>query len=197
MDAISRTDLVAIFLLGAAISTGNPAVPELGIAGILLPVVLALIVFAQQTPGRILALVPWLAAFYISFIFLWYERYKLTGDSGSVELFTTLTDWAGLHGYEKAMRLTVGVCEIISSLLLLIPFVQGVGAIGALMLMTGAIFFHLVTPLGVDPYHDGGVLFKEACSVLTCSLLVIWWRRDQLIALARQFGLPFFTVSAN
>jgi uncharacterized membrane protein YphA (DoxX/SURF4 family) len=197
MNSIDRTDLVAIFLLGAAIATGNPAVPEIGIAGILLPVVLAVILFAQRTPGRILAMAPWVAAFYISFIFLWYEQYKLTGHPGSVELFTTLTDWAGLHGYEKAMRLFVGISEIIATVILLVPAAQGVGAIGALMLMTGAIFFHLVTPLGVDPYRDGGILFKEACSVLTCSLLVIWWRRDQLMALARQFGVPVFKTTAH
>lgn len=193
MNSIGRTDLAAIFLLGAAISTGNPAIPEIGIAGILLPVVLALVLFVQQTPGRILAAAPWVAALYISFIFLWYEQYKLTGHPGSVELFTTLTDWAGLHGHEKAMRLFVGICEIIASVILFIPAVQGVGALGALVLMTGAIFFHLVTPLGVDPYHDGGILFKEACSVLTCSLLVIWWRRDQLLALARQYSIPVFS----
>lgn len=57
------------------------------------------------------------------------------------------------------------------------------------MLMTGAMFFHLATPLGTDPYGDGGILFKEACSVWISAWLVIWWRRDQLAALARKFGL--------
>ena len=39
------------------------------------------------------------------------------------------------------------------------------GAELAIGIMSGASFFHLVSPLGVDPYGDGGALFKEACTV--------------------------------
>jgi len=192
---VSSHDLIPAFLVGAAVSTGNPAVAELGLVGIILPVVIAIAValFSSRQNFSSAALVrgfTWAAAAYIAFIFLWYEQYKLLGDSGSVELFTTLTNWAGFPGQEKVMRIGVGTCEIIASLFLLVPAVQGLGGIGALMLMSGAIFFHLVTPLGVDPYGDGGVLFKEACSVWISALAIIWWRRDQLAALARRVGLP-------
>ncbi len=186
-------DLIAIFLLGAAIATGNPALSHVGIWSILLPVVFAAAFSAYVASGATASdlrkAACWVAAAYIAFIFLWYEQYKLFGHPGSVALFTTLTDWAGFPGYEKAMRLGVGICEIIASVLILFPATQGLGAIGALMLMTGAIFFHIVTPLGVDPYGDGGLLFKEACSVWTCSWLVMWWRRDQIVALLQRFGI--------
>jgi hypothetical protein len=56
--------------------------------------------------------------------------------------------------------------------------------------MSGAIFFHLVTPLGTDPYGDGGILFKEACAVWTSGWIVAFWRRDQLAALGRILRLP-------
>lgn len=196
MRSMSGFDMIALFLLGAAIATGNPAVAELGMPGILLPVVIALLFLAIGT-DRIPDLAPWVAAFYICFIFLWYEQYKLLGDEGSVQLFTTLTNWLGVPGHEKFMRVGVGTCEIIASLFLLVPAVQGLGAIGAVMLMSGAIFFHLVTPLGVDPYHDGGVLFKEACSVLTCAFLVIWWRREQIVGLAHRFGIPLPMIASR
>lgn len=193
MTQVNAYDVIAVFLLGAAIATGNPALAHFGIWSILLPVLCAVAfaayVAAGATTNDLRNAACWTAAAYIAFIFLWYEQYKLVGHPGSVALFTTLTDWAGVPGYEKVMRLGVAICEIIASVLILFPVTQGLGAIAALMLMTGAIFFHIVTPLGVDPYGDGGLLFKEACSVWTCSWLVIWWRRDQIAALLKRFGV--------
>ncbi|MDX2306992.1 MAG: hypothetical protein NW216_02005 [Hyphomicrobium sp.] len=191
--SITTTDLVAIFLLGAAIATGNPATAPWGILAILLPALIALGYLGLGANGlnvpKLVHVMCWTAAAYVAFIFLWYEQYKLLGHPGSVALFTTLTDWAGFPGYEKVMRLGVGIAEIIASGLILFPATQGLGALGALALMTGAIFFHVVTPLGVDPYKDGGLLFKEACAVWTCSWLVIWWRREQIRALMRWVGI--------
>jgi uncharacterized membrane protein YphA (DoxX/SURF4 family) len=184
-------DMLGTFLIGAAIATGNPAVAEIGIKGILLPPILALVALLV-TKSRSLPLlvgVRWIGACYIAFIFLWYEQYKLLGNEGSVQLFTILTDWFGVHGYESAMRIGVGLCEIIASTFILIPALQGLGAVGALLLMTGAIFFHLGTPLGVDPYNDGGVLFKEACSVWISAMVIIWWQRQQIASIVRKFGI--------
>lgn len=193
MDTRSHEQaLPGAFMIGAAVATGNPAVAELGLVGILLPLVLLLLalVFTRVRALPLQVGVRWIGAGYVAFIFLWYEQYKLLGDQGSRDLFTTLTDWFGFHGYEAVMRIGVALCEIAASLFILTPAVQGLGAIGALMLMSGAIFFHLVTPLGVDPYHDGGVLFKEACSVWMVSTVLIWWRRAQIAAIAGRFGLP-------
>jgi len=160
---------------------------------ILLPALIAAFYFALRGGGAgadgILKAMCWTAAVYIAFVFLWYEQYKLTGHPGSVALFTTLTDWAGFPGYEKFMRLGVAIAEIIASAFILFPWTQGLGAIGALALMSGAILFHVATPLGVDPYNDGGILFKEACGVWVCSWLVIWWRRSQIADLLRYVGI--------
>jgi hypothetical protein len=201
MTQLNGYDLIAIFLLGAAIATGNPAVANFGIWSIVLPALIAAVfaayVAAGATTDDMRSALCWAAAAYIAFIFLWYEQYKLFGHPGSVGLFTTLTDWAGFPGYEKVMRLAVGICEIIASALILFPATQGIGAIGALMLMTGAIFFHLVTPLGVDPYGDGGILFKEACAVWTCSWLVIWWRRGQIASFLQRFSFAGLTKVAT
>jgi hypothetical protein len=193
MNKISRFDFSGALLIGAAIATGNPAFADFGLASIVLPVLVAVVfaATARSDPARSLTRgLAWIGALYCAFIFLWYEQYKLLGAQGSIDLFTTITDWLGAHGHEKLMRIGVGCCEITASIFLLIPRVQGLGGIGAIMLMTGALFFHLVTPLGVDPYGDGGILFKEACSVWISGWLVVWWRRDQLVALADRFGLP-------
>lgn len=193
MPSLHAFDLIAIFLLGAAIATGNPAYADFKLWSILLPVLIAAILAAYAASGadagQMRCAMCWTAALYIAFIFLWYEQYKLTGHPGSVGLFTTLTDWAGFPGHEKIMRLGVAICEIFAAVVILVPATQALGALGALMLMTGAIFFHIVTPLGVDPYGDGGILFKEACAVWICAWLVLWWRRDQIASLLEWIGV--------
>jgi hypothetical protein len=130
------------------------------------------------------SIVSWVATAWIVYIFIWYLQYKFLGHPGSVELFTTITDWLGLHGHEKAMRIGTGSCELLCSIILLLPGLQGLGGLGAVTLMTGALVFHLASPLGIDPYNDGGVLFKQACSVWVCGVVIAVLRREQLRVLA-------------
>ena len=129
---------------------------------------------------------PWALSVWIAYVFLWYLQYKFTGHPGSVELFTTLTDWLGFNGYEKVMRIGTGSAELLASILLFIPLTQTIGAAFSLAIMTGAIFFHAASPLGIDPYGDGGVLFKEACATWVASAIILLLQRDRAIALARQ-----------
>ena len=138
---------------------------------------------------RIHRLLTWPAALLIAGVLLWYEQYKLTGNPGSVELFTTISDWLYLGGYEKPFRLSVAIAEIIASVLVVIPFTRMFGALFALGIMSGAIFFHVVSPLGIDPYNDGGQLFKQACMVWLCSVFILVSYRNEAIAILRQFGL--------
>lgn len=126
-------------------------------------------------------LLPWGAAAYIAFIFVWYLQYKFTGHEGSVQLFTILTDWLGFHGHEKAMRIGVGTMELIASILLFIRPLQVPGAGLSFGIISGAIFFHLVSPLGVDPYDDGAKLFVEACAVWLFSLTILVLREEETV----------------
>lgn len=128
---------------------------------------------------RILKLLGWLPALYAAHIMLWYEQFKLTGAEGSVMLFNTLADWLWISGYEKPFRLSVALAELIASVLLLIPRTRMLGALLTFGIMSGAIFFHVVSPLGIDPYGDGGALFKEACwSWLSAVILLAIYRRE-------------------
>ena len=139
---------------------------------------------------RILRFLTWPAALYIAGTLLWYEQYKLTGNEGSVYLFTILSDWLFIHGYEKPFRLFVAIMEIAASIFVVLPGTRVFGAAFALGVMSGAIFFHLVSPLGIDPYHDGGKLFTEACAVWLCSaFILIVWRREALALVERYTGL--------
>jgi hypothetical protein len=132
---------------------------------------------------------PYLLSAWIFYVFVWYLQYKFTGAEGSVFLFTVLTDWLGLHGHEKIMRIGTGVAELVAAILCFVPRLQVVGAALSLGIMTGAIFFHLVTPLGIDPYDDGAVLFKEAVATWCAALAILWLRRDEAIELASRLPL--------
>ena len=47
----------------------------------------------QRSPAQILSWLAWVAAVWIAWELLHFEQYKLTGNPGSVFLFTVLTDW--------------------------------------------------------------------------------------------------------
>ena len=62
------------------------------------------------------------------------------------------------------------------------------GGLMASSVMAGAVFFHLVSPLGIEVLHngesDGGSLFYAAVSILILGLLLFsinqGWTEDEL-----------------
>jgi hypothetical protein len=143
-----------------------------------------------------LNLIAWAMAVFIVYIYVWYLQYKFLGHPGSVALFTTLTDWLDFPGHEKFMRIGTGSTEFIASILLVIPAVQILGAALSFCIITGAIFFHLASPLGIDPYGDGGVLFKQACGVWVASLAILVIRRQGAVELI-EHSLAFLQSRPN
>ncbi len=136
--------------------------------------------------GLFVRVLPWGLALWIAYVFVWYLQYKFTGADGSVWLFTVLTDWLGFSGYEKPMRIGVGSAELLAAILVLYRPTQAFGGAMSTGIMTGAIFFHVASPLGIDPYDDGGRLFTEACLVWLSGLAILWLRREEAIALLRR-----------
>jgi uncharacterized membrane protein YphA (DoxX/SURF4 family) len=131
--------------------------------------------------ARVKRLICWAAAGWIAWELLYYEQFKLTGNEGSIEgVFQPLANWFGIPTHEKPIRLGVAIMEIIASILVLIPKFRLPGAFLTLGLMSGAIFFHTIGPIGIDPYGDGGRLFKEACFTWTMAALIIWLQRDEI-----------------
>ena len=90
--------------------------------------------------------------------------FKFTAHPQSVKLFTTL-------GMEPWGRIGTGVCELIASILILIPRTTLLGALMGLGLMAGAIFFH-VTKLGII-FDGDAVLFTYAVITFLCCLVLI------------------------
>lgn len=148
---------------------------------------------------KILSLVPHLFAVVASLVFIDSLRFKFTDHPNTQVIFGKLNDWAGTIGFPGLFGHTglfsqyvIGSAELLASLLLLLGILpalrklQGIGALIAFCIMSGAIFFHLFTPLGTDPNNDGGGLFVMAVVVWLMSLILIILRRKEILALVRK-----------
>lgn len=131
---------------------------------------------------------------YIAFVFIQSLFFKFTDSVetqyifGTLEVWGTSLGWPGLFAHDGIFsQYVVGTGELIASALLLaglrVSVLRPVGALMALGVISGAIFFHLFTPLGVsvlnaDGTHDGGELFALACGVWVAAALLLWMSRD-------------------
>jgi uncharacterized membrane protein YphA (DoxX/SURF4 family) len=120
---------------------------------------------------------------YIAFVFVQSLFFKFTGSVESIFIFSTLRDWSGIGLFEPFGRFFIGASELVASILLFIPRTRIFGAGMALGIISGAIVFHLFTPLGVEIMGDGGLLFTLACGVWIASAGILWLERAKVAAL--------------
>ena len=122
----------------------------------------------------------WALSAYIAFVFVQSLFFKFTGSAESVFIFSTLRAWSGISLFEPAGRWIIGSAELIASVLLFVPRLRILGAAMAIGIMTGAIFFHLFTPLGVNIMGDGGELFILACGVWLSGWAILFLSAGQV-----------------
>lgn len=144
----------------------------------------------------------WPLTLFIAIVFIQSLFFKFSGSPETVYIFEAKLDpWAATLGFQGVFApggvfsaKVVGFAELIASVLLLAGaalsrrrVVQVLGAAMGLGVISGAIFFHLFTPLGIavvntDGSSDGGELFLLACGVwLSCAAL-LWLRRSVWLA---------------
>lgn len=117
--------------------------------------------------------VLWGLSAYIAFVFVQSLFFKFTGAPESIYIFSTLRDWSGIALFEPEGRWIIGFAELVASILLFVPPTRIFGAALAIGIMTGAIFFHLFSPLGVVIMGDGGLLFAMACGVWLSGWIIL------------------------
>ena len=144
---------------------------------------------------------------YIAFVFIQSLFFKFTDSPetqyifGTLEAWGTSLGWPGLFAHDGIFsQYVVGTGELIASGLLLLGLtnklriLRPIGAAMAIGVISGAIFFHLFTPLGVsvlntDGTRDGGELFALACGVWISAALLLWLSRETVFeAVARLRG---------
>jgi uncharacterized membrane protein YphA (DoxX/SURF4 family) len=113
----------------------------------------------------------WILRLLAAVIMLQTLYFKFTAQPESVQLFTKL-------GMEPYGRIGTGILELIASILILIPRYTGYGATIGLILMTGALYFHL-TKIGI--YFNGDpLLFIYAVITFICCAILMYIYRNEL-----------------
>ena len=141
-------------------------------------------------------IISWLIVLWISKVFLFSLPYKFTLHPDTQHIFGTIGNWMkGIIGEEIGTWFSsygayaVGSFELITATILLLPALFWIlkknkiisyapsqnllhewGGLLAFFVMTGAVFFHLFTPLGIEVIHEGqndhGSLFYAASSIV-------------------------------
>lgn len=106
----------------------------------------------------------------VAIIFIQSLFFKFSGHPQAIHIFSTLN-------MEPFGRVGIGCIELICALLLFIPRYSFLATIGSLVLMLGAVFFHLTTNLGIvvnwNGESDYGKLFSMATIVIIiCAILI-------------------------
>ena len=151
--------------------------------------------------NRIKHYAPAAISVFAAAVFLDSLRYKFTDHLNTQEIFGRLDGWAGTLGLPGLFAHTglfsqyvIGSAELVASTLLLaglLPRFVRLNALGALIglcVMTGAVSFHLFTPLGIDPNNDGGGLFAAAVTIWITSIVLLTIRRHEIAGLLADMG---------
>jgi uncharacterized membrane protein YphA (DoxX/SURF4 family) len=110
----------------------------------------------------------WILRLVPAIILLQTLYFKFTAQPESVQLFTKI-------GMEPYGRIGTGVLELIAAILILIPRYTGYGAILGLVMMTGALYFHL-TKIGIFFGGDALLFIYAVITFVCCALLIFIYK---------------------
>lgn len=119
----------------------------------------------KQIISRILRLI-------VAIILLQTLYFKFTGHPDSVHIFSAL-------GVEPWGRIGLGIVELITAILILIPKTQVAGMLMSFGIILGAVGSHLLV-LGINVKNDGGGLFALALIVLIATSLYVILNKEKL-----------------
>jgi uncharacterized membrane protein YphA (DoxX/SURF4 family) len=115
----------------------------------------------------------WVCRIIVAIIMLQTLYFKFTAQPESVKLFTIL-------GLEPWGRIGTGVIELVASVLILFPRTTLLGALMAIGLMSGAIFFHITNSnIGIN-FGGNPLLFIYAVITFTISLFLVFIHRSSI-----------------
>lgn len=124
----------------------------------------------------------WILRLSVAGILLQTLFFKFTGAAESVYIFEAV-------GAEPWGRYGSGAAELIASVLLLAPGTVGLGALIALVVISGAVGSHFAV-LGIEVMGDGGLLFYLALYVLVASAILLVMHRRSIPIIGSWFSSP-------
>ena len=115
----------------------------------------------------------------IAIIYVQTLYFKFSGHPDSVYIFSKL-------GLEPFGRIGIGIFELITAILLILPATYIYGIVLSLGVISGAIASHL-GPLGIEVLGDGGKVFYLALIVWVASFILALLHREEIKALLLKY----------
>lgn len=139
--------------------------------------------------------IEWLPAIVIAVILGGSLPFKFTGAPITDHIFDTVGLFLGLDFFRTAGGYIIGTAEAIAVIMVLIPASRGLGGLLTVGIMTGAIFFHLASPLGVTVEYmengemmQDGTLFYTAIVAWLCGAFLFMRNKDAVLGLIGKGG---------
>lgn len=122
-------------------------------------------------------IISWALRITIAVIFLQTLYFKFTAHPDSVYIFSKL-------GVEPYGRIGLGIAEIITAVLILLPRTKILGLLISFGIICGAIFSHLLV-IGTEVKGDSGGLFTLALIVLFACIILFFIHRNEIQGLIK------------
>ncbi|MEB2777933.1 DoxX family protein [Algoriphagus sp. D3-2-R+10] len=126
----------------------------------------------SQSKSKV-TILSWVLRLLASGILLQTLYFKFGAHPDSVALFSQL-------GVEPIGRIGLGIAELITAILIVVPKTTAVGAITGVFLMLGAIFSHVFI-IGIEFRGDGGALFSLAITCFLACLILCVILKNQIL----------------
>lgn len=112
--------------------------------------------------------IEWVLAIAIAVILAGSLPFKFTGHPQPTHIFDVVGAWLGIGILQSSGAVVIGVVELIATILVLIPSLRIYGAGITLGVISGALVFHLFSPLGVTVtfFTDAKGAFVQAQTAL-------------------------------
>lgn len=123
--------------------------------------------------------ISWTLRIIVAVILLQTLYFKFTAHPDSVHIFSAL-------GVEPWGRIGLGIIELITALLIVLPKSKIIGMATSLVIILGAVFSHILI-LGINVSNDGGTLFSLALIVLIASTIFLIMHKNELVLLTSKF----------
>jgi len=134
--------------------------------------------------------IEWLPVILIVIILGGSLPFKFTGAAQTDHIFDVVGQFLGLDFFRTSGGFIIGAAELVAVILVLMPKMRGLGGLLTSGIMTGAIFFHLATPLGVTvqwmedgQMQEDGTLFYMAIVALLSGLFLFLRNKGQVMSL--------------
>lgn len=134
--------------------------------------------------------IEWLPVILIVVILGGSLPFKFSGAAQTDHIFDVVGQFLGLGFFRTSGGFIIGAAELVAVILVLLPKMRGLGGLLTSGIMTGAIFFHLASPLGVTvqwmedgQMQEDGTLFYMAIVALLSGLFLFLRNKDQVMGL--------------